>query len=165
MIAKKIEHTERAYCIVELPLLESDYNHQQKEDEKLWRKSQNDAREAAERQHQEYVDAKQRLVKIGTEVDKYKEQLLRKRKVAYEKTLEVARKKIEEEKSQRLAGTFTPQLYGGTLTSLRLAHNAKLAEENRRREAEEARIREEEERQRRERLRRAEGGRGRRSDT
>lgn len=64
IIAKRMDHVERAFRKAEIPLLVDDYARQQAEDRAAFEATSRGALDAAKQSHQERLDAKRRLGRI-----------------------------------------------------------------------------------------------------
>ena len=93
-IAKRLDHTERAFRKEERPLLALDYERQQAEDRAAWEEAQKRALEEAKQAHRRNLETKRRLSRM---VDDY-----RSRKDVYisSRGEEYASKKREAEKKE-----------------------------------------------------------------
>ncbi|KAK2465019.1 hypothetical protein APHAL10511_003095 [Amanita phalloides] len=101
VVAKRIDHVERAYRKEEIPLLAHDYERQQEVDREAFEATQKARKESAKQAHQEDLGTKTRLARIMDEYHVRKEALLAKKSEEFAKKKEAARKKIEEEKEKR----------------------------------------------------------------
>ncbi|EAU83625.1 translation initiation factor eIF3a [Coprinopsis cinerea okayama7 len=150
IIAKRIDHIERAYRKEERPLLAQDYELQQKLDKELFINTQKAHKEAARLAHQETVDAKHRLARMRADYEAKKAEILERKGGEYQKKLDAAKKKIEAEKEKRREAVFKAREEERQRKEMEEAEARAREEEERRleaeREAEEARRREEEER-------------------
>ncbi|KAK9368946.1 hypothetical protein V1509DRAFT_621995 [Lipomyces kononenkoae] len=75
--AKRIDHLERAFRKVEIPLLEQDYEKQKETDRLLHTERRKAQLEASKAQFEERVLLKKRLSRMVTDYEEFKEQLLR----------------------------------------------------------------------------------------
>lgn len=132
IIAKRIDHTERANRKEERPLLDKDYEDQQRLDRTTFEAVQYQRKEASKQAHKEDLETKARLKRMMGEYEPWKQVLVEKKGDSYKKKVEAADKKIEQEKAKRKAAVVKAW-----------------EEENAQREKEEAevRAREEEERE------------------
>ncbi|KAF9440497.1 hypothetical protein P691DRAFT_767682 [Macrolepiota fuliginosa MF-IS2] len=133
IIAKRIDHIERAYRKDERPLLGQDYDEQQQYDRETFEMVQHERKESSKRVHQEDLEAKGRLKRMLPDFDTWKQVLAERKGDAYQRKLDAAVKKIEQEKVKRKAAVLKAW-----------------EEENARIEKEEAEAREREEEERRE---------------
>ncbi|KAG8796731.1 eukaryotic translation initiation factor 3 subunit A [Serendipita sp. 398] len=140
IIAKRIDHVERAFRKAEIPLLVDDYARQQAEDKTGFEASRQGTMEAARKTHQEQIDAKRRLSKIMSDYRAFATTLDVDRQQEYQKRQTQASAKLVEEKAKRRKAI--------------LQERERIARE--REEEERARRLEEEERQRIEQEREAE---------
>jgi len=101
IIAKRVDHVERAYRKEERPLLSQDYEEQQKSDREAFEVYQKAHREASLREHQENMVAKSRLARMKGDYEARKEVLISKKAAEFTKRKEVAHKRMEEEKAKR----------------------------------------------------------------
>ncbi|KAI0283489.1 hypothetical protein BC826DRAFT_973748 [Russula brevipes] len=128
VIAKRIDHTERAYRQEERPLLAKDYEVQQASDRATFEQIQKGRIDAARLSHKRDLETKKRLSRILPEFEARKAIILEKRSAEYERKQAAAQAKIEEEKAKRRAALLKTQEEERLL---------KEAEERARREAEE----------------------------
>ncbi|KAJ7583969.1 translation initiation factor eIF3a [Mycena floridula] len=138
LIGKKVDHTERAYRIVEQPLLETDYLEQQKSDLLTFKTAQSTLHETSQQKHTQDLDAKKRLARIMDDYMKRKEEVTNKRLAEFQKRKATAQKKCEEEKAKRRAAFVAAQ-------QAEAKKQAEAEEARRREEAEQQRLLEEEE--------------------
>lgn len=103
VIAKRIDHTERAYRQEERPLLAKDYELQQASDRSTFEQIQKDRIDAARLAHKRDLETKKRLSRILPEFEARKAIILEKRSAEYARKQAVAQAKIEEEKAKRCA--------------------------------------------------------------
>lgn len=103
VIAKRIDHIERAYRQEERPLLAKDYELQQASDRATFEQIQKDRIDAARLTHKRDLETKKRLSRILPEFEARKAVILEKRSAEYERKKAAARTKIEEEKGKRRA--------------------------------------------------------------
>ncbi|KAH8980164.1 hypothetical protein EDB86DRAFT_3066892 [Lactarius hatsudake] len=101
VIAKRIDHTERAYRQEERPLLAKDYELQQASDRATFERVQKDRIDAARLDHKRNLETKKRLSRILPEFESRKAIILEKRSAEYERKQAAAETKIEEEKAKR----------------------------------------------------------------
>lgn len=127
IIAKRLDHVERAYRRDERPLLSKDYEVQQANDKEIFEAAQKFRLEDSRAAHQQALETKKRLSRMMNEYNARKELILSKRGEEYAAKQAAAQKKIEEEKAKRRATVL------------------KAREEERLREEEEERIRREKE--------------------
>ncbi len=106
IIAKRIDHVERAYRKEERPLLAQDYEEQQQLDRETHNVVQVQRKEAAKTTHQEGLETKGRLKRMLSDYNGWKETLIAKKGEAYQKKMEAATKKIEQEKAKRKAAVL-----------------------------------------------------------
>jgi len=103
VIAKRIDHTERAYRQEERPLLAKDYELQQASDRATFEQIQKGRIDAARLAHKRDLETKQRLSRILPEFEARKAIILEKRSTEYARKQTAAQAKIEEEKAKRYA--------------------------------------------------------------
>lgn len=103
VIAKRIDHTERAYRQEERPLLAQDYELQQASDRATFEQIQKGRIDAAGLAHKRDLETKKRLSQILPEFEARKAVILEKRRAEYERKQQAAQAKIEEEKGKRRA--------------------------------------------------------------
>jgi translation initiation factor 3 subunit A len=129
IIAKRMDHIERAFRKAEIPLLADDYERQQAEDKTAFEASRQGTIDAARQAHQGKLDAKRRLSRVMLDYETYVNKLSEARGQDYSHRKAKAAEKIAEEKAAR--------------------HNAVLAERERaaKEKAEQERIRREKEEQ------------------
>jgi translation initiation factor 3 subunit A len=101
IIAKRIDHIERAYRKEERPLLAQDYAEQQKSDREKYLVTQAAHKEASYQAHLENIETKKRLARMMGDYKVRKEVLMEKRGVEYEKRVQNAKRKMDEEKEKR----------------------------------------------------------------
>jgi translation initiation factor 3 subunit A len=101
VIAKRIDHTERAYRQEERPLLAKDYELQQASDRATFEQIQKGRIDAARLGHKRDLETKKRLSRILPEFEARKAKILEKRSAEYARKQATAQAKIEEEKAKR----------------------------------------------------------------
>lgn len=106
VIAKRIDHTERAYRQEERPLLAKDYELQQANDRATFEQIQKGRIDAARLAHKRDLETKKRLSRILPEFETRKAIILEKRSADYERKNAAAQAKIEEEKKKRRAAVL-----------------------------------------------------------
>jgi translation initiation factor 3 subunit A len=106
VIAKRIDHTERAYRQEERPLLARDYELQQASDRATFEQIQKGRVDTARLAHKRDLETKKRLSRILPEFEARKAVILEKRSAEYERKKAAARAKIEEEKAKRRAAVL-----------------------------------------------------------
>lgn len=105
IIAKRIDHTERAYRKEERPLLEADYDIQKQNDLSAYQTAQEARKVETRKRHEEGLKAKERLSRImkdGT-YEKWKSIFEKKRGEEFEKRRTEAKRKMEDEIAKRRA--------------------------------------------------------------
>lgn len=143
VIAKRMDHLERAYRIEEIPLLEQDYDRQKHEDREYYDSTRKARLDTAKSRHREDIILKKRLGRILPDYDAYRKVQESKRAQEFQAKREAATAKIEEEKEKRR------QLYIRKKEEERQRMEAEEAEE-RRKEEEAAKEAEEKEQRERE---------------
>ncbi|KAI9461509.1 hypothetical protein F5148DRAFT_955920, partial [Russula earlei] len=103
VIAKRIDHTERAYRQQERPLLAEDYELQQTSDRATFEQIQKDRIDTARLAHKRDLETKKRLSRILPEFEARKAIVLEKRSAEYERKQSTAQAKLDEEKAKRRA--------------------------------------------------------------
>ncbi|KAF8233783.1 translation initiation factor eIF3a [Tricholoma matsutake] len=101
VVAKRIDHIERAYRKEERPLLGRDYEQQQNNDRETFEALQQARKNAAQVAHQEDMATKARLSRVIPDYEARREIIVAKKMVEFAKRKEVAEKKIEEENAKR----------------------------------------------------------------
>jgi translation initiation factor 3 subunit A len=102
IIAKRIDHTERAYRKDEQPLLAEDYQNQQMTDRETFEAIQLARRELSRQTHQADLETKARLTRLTGDYHARKEMIIAKKGEEFAAKKAVAGKKINEEKEKRL---------------------------------------------------------------
>ncbi|KAJ7725963.1 hypothetical protein B0H16DRAFT_1698201 [Mycena metata] len=101
IVAKRVDHIERAYRKDERPLLAHDYDQQQAVDRETFTGVQSARKEAARKTHEEDLETKQRLARMMGEYEARRAVVLAKKGEEYAKKKDAASRKIEEEKAKR----------------------------------------------------------------
>ena len=101
IIAKRLDHLERAYRKEERPLLAVDYEQQQIDDRVTFEAAQKSHLQAAREAHKTNLETKARLARLVPDYKTKKDALLSLRGEAYAKRREEARQKAEDEKAKR----------------------------------------------------------------
>lgn len=101
VIAKRIDHLERAYRKEERPLLARDYEQQQKNDQEAFEALQKARKESTRLAHQQDMATKARLARMTGDHQVRREAIRAKKKADFERRKEIAQKKINEEKAKR----------------------------------------------------------------
>jgi translation initiation factor 3 subunit A len=127
IIAKRIDHLERAFRKEERPLLAKDYKEQQANDRETFEAIQYARIEASKVAHQQDLETKKRLSRMMADYRSRKEALVAKKQEEHSRKQEAAQRKIDEEKNKRRKAIWSER------------------EEKRRREEEEEKKRREEE--------------------
>jgi translation initiation factor 3 subunit A len=106
VIAKRIDHIERAYRQEERPLLAKDYELQQASDRATHEQMQKDRIDTARLAHRRDLETKERLSRMLPEFEARKAVILERRSVEYGRKQTAARTKVEEEKTKRRAAVL-----------------------------------------------------------
>lgn len=106
VIAKRLDHVERAYRKDERPLLALDYEIQQANDKEVFEATQKARLEDQRAAHQQALETKKRLARMMDEYNVRKDSILSKRGEEYAAKQAAAQKKIEEEKAKRRAAVL-----------------------------------------------------------
>ncbi|KAF7334436.1 Eukaryotic translation initiation factor 3 subunit A [Mycena venus] len=101
IVAKRVDHIERAYRKDERPLLAQDYEQQQATDRETFATIQTARKEAARRAHEEDLETKKRLARMLPDYEKRRAVVIAKKGEEYAKRKDAASRKIEEEKAKR----------------------------------------------------------------
>lgn len=101
IIAKRLDHIERAFRKEERPLLDHDYEQQQAEDRIAFEIAKKTRLEAARRAHEEDLETKNRLSRVMEDYKARREYYISKRGDEFAKLREDSARKIEKEKAKR----------------------------------------------------------------
>lgn len=101
VIAKRLDHIERAYRKEERPLLAKDYELQQASDKTAHEIAQKSRVETARLAHQQDLETKKRLLRIMDDYKAYRAVVIDKRGEEFAEHKEAAQRKIEEEKTKK----------------------------------------------------------------
>ncbi|KAF5368753.1 hypothetical protein D9757_010415 [Collybiopsis confluens] len=101
VIAKRIDHLERAYRVSEMPLIKNDYEGQQLRDKEAHIQAQNDLMVETRRQFEEDVETKKRLARMVAEYEKRKVVLVKRKGEEFALKRDKAQRRIESEKQKR----------------------------------------------------------------
>lgn len=101
IVAKRVDHIERAYRKAERPLLAQDYADQQVNDRITFERTQKDRVEGSRLEHQHNLETKKRLLRMMPDYEARRDIILGKKKEDHEKKKKAAEKKIEEEIKKR----------------------------------------------------------------
>lgn len=101
IVAKRVDHIERAYRKEERPLLSRDYDIQQKADRENFATVQQMHKEEARLAHEEAVSTKHRLVRMADDYRIRREEIIARKATEFARKKEAAHQKIEEEKAKR----------------------------------------------------------------
>lgn len=142
VVAKRVDHIERAYRKEERPLLAQDYAEQQAVDLATFEALQKARIENSLVAHAEALAAKKRLSRMLSDFSSYKSTIMAARQEQYQKKLAAAQEKIQEEKEKRISALIAKK------EAERLAREeaeaaARAAEEERQRQEAELRAKEE----------------------
>ncbi|KIY43202.1 hypothetical protein FISHEDRAFT_53973 [Fistulina hepatica ATCC 64428] len=152
---KRIDHVERAYRLVERPLLTEDYKKQLEADRAAFEALQEQRRADARRQWEERIETKRRLARMWDIYNSRRDELVRRRGEEFATKKERAHRKVEEEKAKRrkqiLAQREAERLREEEEERQRLEQEAKEEQERREVEERERLERERSEQERRER--------------
>ncbi|KAJ7019631.1 translation initiation factor eIF3a [Mycena alexandri] len=107
IVAKRVDHIERAYRKEERPLLAHDYAQQQTVDRETFMAVQSARKEAARKAHEEDLETKQRLARMMGEYEARRAVVLAKKGEEFAKKKDLASRKIEEEKAKRRKAVLT----------------------------------------------------------
>ncbi|KAJ3380039.1 eukaryotic translation initiation factor 3 subunit A [Entophlyctis sp. JEL0112] len=102
-IAKKLDHTERAFRIAEAPKWEADYVEQKKVDKAYYIAIKNAKLEASKSRHGDDLKVKQRVLRMMPDYLSYRDKLEAARQKAYEAEVMEANTLIQEAKAKRIA--------------------------------------------------------------
>ncbi|OSX63047.1 hypothetical protein POSPLADRAFT_1169649 [Postia placenta MAD-698-R-SB12] len=103
VIAKRLDHAERAYRKDERPLLAKDYDIQQENDKIAFEAAQKSRLESHRLAHQHDMETKKRLSRTMSDYALKREEIVGKRSEEFAKRQAQAQKKIDEEKAKRKA--------------------------------------------------------------
>lgn len=101
VVAKRVDHIERAYRKDERPLLDQDYEDQQRNDLETFNTLQTARIEGSKVAHQKDIEAKGRLSRMMADYEARRDAISSKKGSEYAKKKDAAAKKIEEEKAKR----------------------------------------------------------------
>jgi translation initiation factor 3 subunit A len=101
IVAKRVDHTERAYRKAERPLLSKDYEQQQANDRRTFEAIQRTRIDASRVAHQQDLETKRRLTRMMGDYLSRNDAIIAKRAEEFDKKKEAAQKKIDEEKAKR----------------------------------------------------------------
>lgn len=101
IVAKRVDHIERAYRKAERPLLTQDYAEQQVNDRITFDRKQKDRKDASVLEHQRKLETKKRLSRMLIDYEARRSIILGNKKDEYEKRNKVAQRKIEEDIKKR----------------------------------------------------------------
>jgi translation initiation factor 3 subunit A len=106
VVAKRVDHIERAYRKEERPLLGQDYEEQQANDRLTFENLQKARIEGSKIAHQHSIETKKRLSRMMDDYRSRREAIIAKRGDEYARRQEAAARKIEEEKAKRKKAVF-----------------------------------------------------------
>ena len=101
IVAKRLDHIERAFRKAELPLLADDYARQQADDKAAFEATRQHTLEAARQAHQDRIATKQRLARMTGDYYQYVADVNRKRDTDHRRRQEDAATKIAQEMAKR----------------------------------------------------------------
>jgi translation initiation factor 3 subunit A len=101
IVAKRLDHIERAFRKAELPLLADDYARQQTDDKVAFEATRQQTLEAARQAHQDRIATKKRLARMTSDYKKYIADIQEKRETDHHRRQEDASSKIAQEKAKR----------------------------------------------------------------
>lgn len=101
IVAKRLDHIERAFRKAELPLLSDDYTRQQADDKAAFEATRLQTLEAARQAHQDRLATKQRLARMTGDYKKYVADIQTKRDTDHCRRQKDAASKIAQEKAKR----------------------------------------------------------------
>lgn len=101
-IAKKLDHTERAYRREEIPLLEQDYEQQKKSDRAHWESAAKSTLQLAELKFTKELAFKRRFLSIKKDFMQFKEKIKTEQLTEFEIRRSEAESKLEEAKRERI---------------------------------------------------------------
>jgi translation initiation factor 3 subunit A len=101
IVAKRVDHIERAYRKEERPLLGQDYDQQQSTARETFAAIQTARKESARVAHEEDLETKKRLARMMSDYEARRAVVLAKKGEEYAKKKDAASRKIEEEKAKR----------------------------------------------------------------
>ncbi|ORZ00433.1 hypothetical protein BCR43DRAFT_468541 [Syncephalastrum racemosum] len=102
-IGRRLDHTERAYRKEEIPLLEKDYEKQQKSDKAFFEAARKAELTNSKIQHEENMKLKSRLVRMLGDYNTYKQKIHEKQKSLLDAKQRESEAAIEREKEERVA--------------------------------------------------------------
>ncbi|KAG6837565.1 hypothetical protein H0H93_006979 [Arthromyces matolae] len=103
IVAKRVDHIERAYRKEERPLLVKDYELQQKNDRATHEAIQRARREDGRAAHEENMATKTRLARMQDDYANRRQEIVARKASEFARKKEAAHRKIEEEKAKRRA--------------------------------------------------------------
>ncbi|KAF5350149.1 hypothetical protein D9756_009177 [Leucocoprinus leucothites] len=142
IIAKRIDHLERAYRKTERPLLSQDYLEQQTLDKQTHESVQRERIETSKLTHAQDLETKSRLKRMVGDYESWMSVVEEKKGEAFKKKQEAARRKIESEKAKRREAVLKAWEEERERKEKEEEERRKIEEEER--EQEEARLAEEE---------------------
>ncbi|CUS23910.1 LAQU0S12e02784g1_1 [Lachancea quebecensis] len=99
---KRLDHTERAFRKVELPLLEKDAEKQESRDLEKYNNMKTKMVDAAKKEHAEHLKLHERLSKMGEDFKKFKASMMSEKEAQYQKQLAESAAKLEAAKNARI---------------------------------------------------------------
>ncbi|KAI0357130.1 hypothetical protein OH77DRAFT_134976 [Trametes cingulata] len=106
VLAKRLDHIERAYRKEERPLLAKDYEQQQANDRAVFEETQKARMDAHRAAFQHDIETKHRLTRMLDDYNKLKQSIQSRRGEEFARRKELAQKKMEEEKAKRRAAVL-----------------------------------------------------------
>lgn len=134
VVAKRVDHIERAYRKEERPLLARDYEQQKKNDRETYEALQRARKDVAHVAHQEDMGTKARLSRMMVDYQARREVIVAKKAADFAKKKEAAHKKIEEEKTKRRNAVMKAREEERLRVEAELKRKKELEEEARRKE-------------------------------
>ena len=101
-LARRIDHTERAYRQEEIPLIAASYEKRKQEGKELHEQAHTQLLEATKRQHEIDLAAKKRMLRMKGDYEAFKKNLAEKHKVEVEQLRLECAKKLEAAKLKRI---------------------------------------------------------------
>eukprot|EP00158_Paraphelidium_tribonemae_P006905 Partr_v1_DN28028_c3_g1_i1_m57737 putative Component of the eukaryotic translation initiation factor 3 (eIF-3) complex, which is involved in protein synthesis and, together with other initiation factors, stimulates binding of mRNA and methionyl-tRNAi to the 40S ribosome (By similarity) len=101
-IARRMDHTERAYRVEEIPLIKASYEKQKKDEREAHENAHKLLVEATRRQYDQDVEAKKRLARMKDEYEAYKQKVVAKHEIQLAELRAAAQKNIEAAKKKRI---------------------------------------------------------------
>ncbi|KAI8076911.1 uncharacterized protein BX664DRAFT_344226 [Halteromyces radiatus] len=134
-IAKRLDHTERAFRKEEIPLLDKDYERQQKQDKAFYEAARKMELATAKETHEHNMQVKSRLARMYDDFSSYRNKLDALHQQATDAKRRAAEEAIEKEKQERIALWRAKR--EELLEQRRLEEEARRAQEEQERQAKE----------------------------